>query len=72
MLTTGFGINQMPGSIEVHVMDRPGQPFLGVGETSQDPTSTALANAIGDATGLRLRDMLLASDKVKAAIGVLG
>ncbi len=59
-----------PGSIDVHVMDRPGQPFLGAGETAQGPASAALANAIADATGARLRDMPLTLDKVKAAIGL--
>jgi hypothetical protein len=49
----------VPGSIDVHVMDRPGEPFLGAGETAQGPTSAALANAIADATGARLRDMPL-------------
>ena len=48
---------EVPGSVAVHVMDRPGDPFLGAGETAQGPTSAALANAIADATGARLRDM---------------
>ena len=62
--------DQVPGSIEVEVMDRPGLPFLGAGETAQGPTSAALANAIADATGVRLRDMPLTPAKLKAAIGV--
>lgn len=62
--------DQVPRSIDVHVIDRPGQPFLGAGETSQGPASAALANAIRDATGLRLRDMPLTPEKVKAAIGI--
>lgn len=61
---------EVPGSIAVHVMDRPGDPFLGAGETAQGPTSAALANAIADATGARLRDMPLTPAVVKAAIGV--
>jgi CO/xanthine dehydrogenase Mo-binding subunit len=62
--------DQVPGSIEVEVMHRPGLPFLGAGETAQGPTSAALANAIADATGVRLRDMPLTPAKLKAAIGV--
>ncbi len=62
----------VPGSIDVHVMDRPGQPFLGAGETAQGPASAALANALADATGSRLRDMPLTPEKVKAAIGLAG
>jgi len=58
--------DQVPGSIEVEVMHRPGLPFLGAGETAQGPTSATLANA----TGVRLRDMPLTPAKLKAAIGV--
>jgi nicotinate dehydrogenase subunit B len=64
--------DQVPGSIDVQVMDRPGLPFLGAGETAQGPTSAALANALADATGARLRDMPLTPAKVKAAIGLAG
>jgi nicotinate dehydrogenase subunit B len=60
----------VPRSIEVHVIDRPGQPFLGTGEASQGPAAAALANAIADATGLRLRDMPLSPDKIKEGLGV--
>lgn len=60
----------VPGSIEVHIINRPGQPFLGTGEATQGPTAGALANAIADATGVRLRDIPLTHEKVKAAIGV--
>jgi CO/xanthine dehydrogenase Mo-binding subunit len=63
---------EVPGSVAVHVMDRPGDPFLGAGETAQGPTSAALANAIADATGARLRDMPLTPEVVKAAIGLAG
>ncbi|WP_342249185.1 xanthine dehydrogenase family protein molybdopterin-binding subunit [Sphingomonas sp. OTU376] len=59
----------VPGAIDVHVMDRPGMPFLGAGETSQGPASAALANAVADATGVRLRDMPLTPEVVRAAIG---
>src|SRR5207253_5811695 len=33
----------LPESVEVHVIDRPGQPFLGTGEAAQGPTAAALA-----------------------------
>ena len=35
-----------PDSVEVHVIDRPGQPFLGTGEAAQGPTAAAIANAV--------------------------
>ncbi|RYX98937.1 MAG: xanthine dehydrogenase family protein molybdopterin-binding subunit [Bradyrhizobiaceae bacterium] len=60
---------QVPGSIEVDVLPGPGLPFLGAGETGQGPTGAALANAIADATGIRLRDMPLSPQKLKQAIG---
>jgi nicotinate dehydrogenase subunit B len=53
----------VPQKVEVHLIDRPGKPFLGTGEASQGPTSAALANAIADATGQRLRDLPLAGRK---------
>jgi nicotinate dehydrogenase subunit B len=49
-------------------MDRPGMPSLGAGKTAQGPTSAALADAIADATGVRLRDMPLTPAGLKAAI----
>lgn len=62
----------VPDRIDVHIMDRPGMPFLGSGETAQGPASAALANAIADATGARLRDMPLTPGKLKRAIGLAG
>ena len=50
----------IPDSVEVQVIDRPGQPFLGTGEAAQGPTAAAIGNAMADATGARLRELLLA------------
>jgi nicotinate dehydrogenase subunit B len=61
---------EVPEQVEVHVINRPGQPFLGTGEAAQGPTAAALANAVADATGARLRELPLAPARVKAAIGV--
>ncbi len=49
----------VPESVEVHIVDRPGEPFLGSGEAGQGPTAAALANAIAHASGKRLRDLPL-------------
>lgn len=54
--------------IEIVQINRPGQPFLGTGEASQGPTGAAVANAIFDARGVRLRDLPLTPAKVKAAL----
>lgn len=60
----------LPERVEVEVIDRPGQPFLGTGEAAQGPTAAAIANAVADATGARLRELPLTHKRVKAAIGV--
>jgi CO/xanthine dehydrogenase Mo-binding subunit len=58
----------VPDSVEVHVINRPGAPFLGTGEAAIGPIAAAIANALVDATGVRLRDLPLTADKVKAAM----
>jgi nicotinate dehydrogenase subunit B len=60
--------NSVPESIEVHVINRPGQPFLGSGETGQGPAAASIANAIADATGKRLRNLPLTRKRIKDAI----
>jgi nicotinate dehydrogenase subunit B len=59
-----------PDSVEVHVINRPGMPFLGTGEATQGPTSAAIANAVMDAAKVRIRELPLSQERVKAAIGV--
>ncbi|OKO68590.1 molybdopterin cofactor-binding domain-containing protein [Bradyrhizobium sp. NAS96.2] len=58
----------VPDSIAVHIINRPGQPFLGSGETGQGPAAASLANAIAHATGKRLRDLPLSRKRIKDAI----
>jgi nicotinate dehydrogenase subunit B len=60
----------VPESVEVHVIDAPGQPFLGTGEAAQGPAAAAIANAVANATGMRIRHLPLNAARVKAAIGV--
>jgi CO/xanthine dehydrogenase Mo-binding subunit len=60
--------NAVPESIEVHIINRPGQPFLGSGETGQGPAGASVANAIANATGKRLRDLPLTRKRIKDAI----
>jgi len=62
--------DDIPDRVDVDVIDRPGQPFLGTGEAAQGPTAAAIANAVANATGVRLRDLPLTRERVKAAIGV--
>ena len=53
--------------IETVLIDRPDQPFLGAGEATQGPTAAAIANAVFDAVGLRLRSLPLTQDRVREA-----
>ena len=45
--------------LNVEVLDRPQLPPLGAGEASQGPAAAAIANAVADAVGVRLRDLPL-------------
>jgi nicotinate dehydrogenase subunit B len=58
----------VPDSIDVHIINRPGLPFLGSGETGQGPAAASIANAIANATGKRLRDLPLTRKRIKDAI----
>jgi CO/xanthine dehydrogenase Mo-binding subunit len=58
----------LPATVDVHLIDRPRTPFLGTGEAGQGPAAAALANAVADAVSLRIRDMPLAPEKVKAVL----
>jgi nicotinate dehydrogenase subunit B len=60
--------NSVPDSIDVHIINRPGQPFLGSGETGQGPAAASIANAIASATGKRLRNLPLTRKRIKDAI----
>jgi CO/xanthine dehydrogenase Mo-binding subunit len=60
----------VPESIEVHIINRPGLPYLGSGETGQGPAGASVANAIANATGKRLRDLPLSRKRIKDAIDV--
>ena len=43
-------------------------PSLGAGEAAQGPTAAAIANALFDAVGVRVRDLPLTPDRIVAAI----
>jgi CO/xanthine dehydrogenase Mo-binding subunit len=60
--------DNVPDSIDVHVINRPDTAFLGTGEAGMGPTPAAIANALADATGLRLRDLPLTAAKVRHAL----
>jgi CO/xanthine dehydrogenase Mo-binding subunit len=59
--------SEMP-EIEVALVNRPDQPPTAAGEVSTIPTSAAVANAIYDATGVRLRRVPFTPAIVKASL----
>ena len=59
---------QVPQSVEVHVVSRPGLPFLGTGECAQGPTAAMIANAVADAHAVRMRQLPLSRERVRAAL----
>ena len=59
--------NDVP-QVEVVLLNRPEERFLGVGEGSQGPAAAAIANAIAHATGRRLRALPFTPERVKQAL----
>jgi CO/xanthine dehydrogenase Mo-binding subunit len=53
--------------VETVLIDRPGMPSLGPSECMIGPTAAAIANALHDATGLRLRRLPFTPDAIRAA-----
>ena len=51
--------------IDLILLDRPGDRPLGAGEVTTPPTPAAIANAVDDATGIRLRDLPLTTDALR-------
>jgi CO/xanthine dehydrogenase Mo-binding subunit len=51
--------------VETVLLNRPGAPFLGGGEASQGPTGAAIANAVFDASGIRLRTLPFTPARVR-------
>jgi len=66
----GYPILTFPEApaVEVSLIDRPELPPLGAGEAASAPVAGALANAIFDATGVRLRTVPFSAARVQAAL----
>jgi nicotinate dehydrogenase subunit B len=58
--------------IEIVLINRPEMPALGAGEPSIIPVPAAIANAIFDATGARLREAPFTPQRVLAAMKAVG
>ncbi|HXD75455.1 MAG TPA: molybdopterin cofactor-binding domain-containing protein [Vicinamibacterales bacterium] len=62
--------SDVPASVEIVLIDRKDLPPGGAGEPSSRPTAAAIANAVFDATGVRIRQLPLSPERVKAAVNV--
>ena len=54
--------------VEVDLIDRPGEPSTGAGEPTACSIPAAIANAVFDATGARLRAVPFTPERVRAAL----
>lgn len=60
--------SDVPEQVDIVLLNHPELPSSGVGEPSSRPTAAAIANAIFDATGARVRQAPLTPQRVKAAL----
>jgi nicotinate dehydrogenase subunit B len=61
-------ITETPGEVNVVLINHPDIAPTGAGEPSIRPVAAAIANAIFDATGVRIRRVPFSPDRVKAAL----
>ncbi len=61
-------MSDVPSSIEIVLVNHPELPATGAGEAGTRALAAAVANAIFDATGVRLRQVPFTPAKVKAAL----
>ena len=61
-------IADTPAAIDVVLINRPDIPPTGAGEPSIRPVAAAIANAIFDATGVRIRRVPFSPERVKASL----
>jgi CO/xanthine dehydrogenase Mo-binding subunit len=55
-------------AVEVEIVSRPQERPLGAGEAAHGPTAAAIANAVFDALGVRVRDLPITRDRIMAAM----
>jgi CO/xanthine dehydrogenase Mo-binding subunit len=65
-------MNDAPRDIDVTFVDDPATASTGVGEPGSVPTAAALANAVYDACGTRVRRLPLTAEHVRLAAAPLG
>ncbi|KIL99932.1 Isoquinoline 1-oxidoreductase beta subunit [Paramagnetospirillum magnetotacticum MS-1] len=65
-----LGFGAVP-DLTIELLDRPDQPPMGGGEAACTPVPAALANAVFDAVGVRLRTVPFTPERVKEALQAL-
>ena len=55
-------------AVEIELIDRPDLPAVGAGEAAQGPVAAAIANAVADALGVRVRGLPLTHERIVAAM----
>ncbi len=63
--------SDVPAMVEIVLLNRPDLPPGGAGEPSSRPTAAAIANAVFDATGARVRQIPLTPANVKLALAAV-
>ena len=59
---------EIPDTVDIELVDRPDQASVGAGEAAMSPIAPAIANAIFDAIGVRVREVPFTPERVKAAL----
>jgi CO/xanthine dehydrogenase Mo-binding subunit len=54
-------------AVDVEVLQHADEPSVGAGEAAQGPTAAAIANAVRDAIGVRVRELPLTAERIAAA-----
>jgi nicotinate dehydrogenase subunit B len=60
--------SDVPAVVDIVLINRPDLPPGGAGEPSSRATAAAIGNAVFDATGVRIRQIPLTPERVKAAL----
>jgi CO/xanthine dehydrogenase Mo-binding subunit len=53
--------------VDVEVLQHADEPSMGAGEAAQGPTAAAIANAVRDAIGVRVRELPITAERIAAA-----
>jgi nicotinate dehydrogenase subunit B len=61
-------LQDLPGTVELVLLNRPDKPIGGAGEPAIVCFPAAIANAVADATGIRIRRYPLTPERVKKAL----